>query len=208
VANNNQIYKMSNAGGFKSLNRYYDMLAGNTTWNPWSPDGAYDSLATVTVGTAVSSITFAGIPNTYKHLQIRLSARVTGSTTDSNIVAYFNADTTAGNYPQHVLYGEGSAASSGYSPNDPNLAIGRTPGASSSANIFGLGVADILDYTNTNKNKTVRALSGQDQNGSGIVLLNSGLWRSTVAISTITLSAQSGNGNLAQYSQFALYGVK
>jgi len=182
------------------------MLAGNTTWNPWSPDGAYDSLATVTVGTAVSSITFAGIPNTYKHLQIRLSARVTGSTTDSNIVAYFNADTTAGNYPQHVLYGEGSAASSGYSPNDPNLAIGRTPGASSSANIFGLGVADILDYTNTNKNKTVRALSGQDQNGSGIVLLKysgtltitigAGLTGSTATVGSnkvTTISAGTGN---------------
>ena len=170
---------------------------------------SYESIATVTVGSGgQSSAVFSSIPSTYKHLQIRLCARVTGATTDSNIVAYFNADTTSGNYPQHVLYGTGSAAAAGYSPSDANLAIGRTPGASSSANMFGLGIADILDYTNTNKNKTVRALSGQDQNGSGIVLLNSGLWLSTTAISTITITAQSGNGNLAQYSSFALYGIK
>jgi hypothetical protein len=175
----------------------------------WAPAGAYDALATVTVPSGgVASVTFAGIPTGYKHLQIRLNARVTGSTTDSNIVAYFNTDTTSGNYPQHVLYGTGSSAAAGYSPSDANIAIGRTPGASSSANIFGLGIADILDYANTNKNKTVRALSGQDQNGSGIVLLNSGLWRSTAAINSITLAAQSGKGNLAQYSSFALYGVK
>jgi hypothetical protein len=34
------ILKMSNAGGFKTLNRYYDMLAGNTVWNPL-PSGIY-----------------------------------------------------------------------------------------------------------------------------------------------------------------------
>ena len=171
---------------------------------------SFESIQTVTVGSGgASSAVFSSIPSTYKHLQIRLTARVTGATTDSNIVAYFNTDTTSGNYPQHVLYGTGSSpAGAGYSPSDSNLAIGRTPGASSTSGMFGVGIADILDYTNTNKNKTVRALSGQDQNGSGIVLLNSGLWLSTAAISTITITAQSGNGNLAQYSSFALYGIK
>lgn len=169
----------------------------------------FDSIATQTVGAGGSaSITFSSIPSTYQHLQIRAIARVTGAVTDSNFVAYFNTDTTSGNYPQHTLYGTGASAASGYTASDSNLAIGRCPGASSTADRFGVGICDILDYANTNKFKTTRSLAAQDQNGSGIILLNSGLWRSTAAINSITISAQSGNGNLAQYSHFALYGIK
>jgi hypothetical protein len=35
------------------------------------PFGAYDSLATVTLSADAASVTFAGIPSGYKHLQIR-----------------------------------------------------------------------------------------------------------------------------------------
>jgi hypothetical protein len=84
----------------------------------------------------------------------------------------------------------------------------RTPGASSTASIFGVAVCDILDYTNTNKYKTVRSLSGHDQNGSGYVTLMSGSWRNTAAITSITILRDSGGANLTQYSQFALYGIK
>jgi predicted patatin/cPLA2 family phospholipase len=74
------------------------------------------------------------------------------------------------------------------------------------ANIFGAGVIDILDYANTNKYKTVRALSGHDNNGSGYVNFESGLWMSTSAITSIKLFTA---GNVyAQYTQFALYGIK
>ena len=59
------------------------------------------------------------------------------------------------------------------------------------------------DYTNSNKYKTTRSLSGQDQNSSGEVFFWSGLFNSTDAISSITLL-----NSYAQYSSFALYGVK
>jgi hypothetical protein len=64
---------------------------------------------------------------------------------------------------------------------------------------------DILDYANTNKFKTTRTLEGYDANGSGNVSLTSGLWQSTSAINSITITAV---GTFNQYSQFALYGVK
>lgn len=67
---------------------------------------------------------------------------------------------------------------------------------------------DILDYTSTNKNKTMRTLQGMDSNGGGTISLHSGLYYGTTnAVTSIKLYAASG-GNLNQYSHFALYGIK
>jgi hypothetical protein len=198
MASNNYIYKMSNAGGMSTVTRYVDMLAGNTTWNPWEPAGAYDALATVTVPSGgAASVEFAGIPAGYKHLQLRVLGKASTSSFGN---LRFNGDTTTSNYRFHSLYGTGSgsalattAANAAYFPADMNVQ-------------FGADVLDILDYSNTSKNKTTRALGGWDNNGSGNVALTSNLWMSTAAISTITITA--GAGTFSEFSQFALYGVK
>jgi hypothetical protein len=66
---------------------------------------------------------------------------------------------------------------------------------------------DILDYTSANKNKTVRMLSGVDNNGTGSILFTSILWmNSTDAISSIRFTVNTGN--FAEFSKFALYGIK
>lgn len=205
MANNNQIYKMSNAGGFKSLTRYYDMLAGNTTWVPWSPTGAYDALATITVPSGgVASVTFNGIPTGYKHLQIR---SITRSTALCFGYLAFNSDTTNANYKTHYLTGDGASASSGaYAQSYPGVIYGGAAGFGQSPYISGQ-VFDILDYTSTTKNKTVRLLNGLDKNGSGVIEFLSGLWlNSSSAINTITLSTNTSV--FSEFSQFALYGVK
>ena len=170
----------------------------------WSPEGAYDALATVTVPSGgAASITFAGIPSGYKHLQLRFMARVSGATSLDNLTMQFNA--TAGTaYTTHYLSGNGSSAASSYvSISGSELYVGRLTGASSSSGMFGVGVIDILDYQNTNKLKTTRSLSGQDQNGTGDLFYWSGLFNSTSAISEIKLL-----NNYAEFSSFALYGVK
>jgi hypothetical protein len=74
------------------------------------------------------------------------------------------------------------------------------------ANTFGTFILDILDYKDTNKYKTARSLDGSDANGSGEISLRSGSWRNTAAITSITLTP-TGTG-IAQYSSFALYGIK
>jgi hypothetical protein len=80
------------------------------------------------------------------------------------------------------------------------------PTNSAAANVFGAGIIDILDYADTNKYKTVRALSGTDNNGSGDIILGSGLYQQTTAITSITLEA---NGvNWLTNSSFALYGIR
>jgi hypothetical protein len=211
MASNNNIYKMSNAGGFKSLTRYYDMLAGNTVWNPWSPAGAYESIATTTVGSGgSSSVSFTSIPSTYQHLQVRCflqNNRATYGT--STYLLRLNSD-SGSNYYNHILSGSGSSVSaSAYSDTavNPNDASGT--GVSSA---FGASIIDILDYTNTNKNTTLRMLNGIDINGTiagspGYVSLNSALWNNTAAVTTLTFTPAHGTV-WNQYSSFALYGIR
>jgi hypothetical protein len=76
----------------------------------------------------------------------------------------------------------------------------------SSPNAWGSMVYDILDYNSTSKFKTARTLLGYDNNGSGAIFFTSGNWRSTSAITTVTIYPNTGT--FAQYSHFALYGIK
>jgi hypothetical protein len=160
----------------------------------------YSSIQTVTVGSGgASSITFSSIPSTYTHLQIRGIAR--DASGNNNGYIQFNGD-TGSNYSYHYLVGGGSSASAGGAASATNSLVMQYNNGS---NMFGATILDILDYANTNKNKTVRSLNGWDQNGSGSIFMWSGLWMNTSAISSITLTEA---GNFAQYSSFALYGVK
>jgi len=174
------------------------------------PVGAYDSLATVTLSSAVSTVTFAGIPSGYKHLQIRSIARTNNGANVEDIVAVFNGD-TGSNYSQHLLVGNGSTAAS-YSATSASYVKGVSyaTGTNASANIFGAGVMDILDYASTNKNKVTRAITGVDLNladTTAQLQFFSSMWINTSAITSITIKTASGS-NINTYSQFALYGVK
>jgi hypothetical protein len=178
------------------------LLIGNTAYDP--PE--FESISTVSVGSGgASSVEFTSIPSTYSHLQIRGIARSTNSVTSVNISLQFNG-VTSSSYAWHWIYGDGSSVVASNDSNTTLAYVARGAGASASSSIFGAAVIDILDYANTNKTKTVRALSGHDNNGSGYAWFASGLFNSTNAISSITIKAQ--DGNLAQYSRFALYGVK
>lgn len=168
----------------------------------------YESIATYLVGSGgVADVTFSSIPSTYKHLQIRGIARNMHTVVGDTLRFQYNGD-TASNYNFHSLYGTGSSVAS-YSSGSTNIpAIANAIGGNGLANDFAPFIYDILDYANTNKYKVGRMLGGSDQNSaSGAEIdLNSTLWRSTAAISSIKLYCTTAN--LAQYSHFALYGIK
>jgi len=168
--------------------------------------GDYESIATVTVGAGgASTVTFSSIPSTYQHLQIRVLARMGAGAGPYAHYMTFNSD-SGSNYRNHYIYGSGASAAAGSTTAETKIVMWDYYGGGGTANIFGAGVIDLLDYQNTNKNKTTRNLGGYDANGSGEIFLSSGLWQSTSAISSITLIPESGN--YAQYSSFALYGIK
>ena len=165
---------------------------------------SYESIATTTVGAGGSStITFSSIPSTYKHLQIR-GLTFAATNPNSGVKTQFNSD-TGSNYTQHALIGSGTTASA-YGFASQTFIEGGYTGDASYGGAF---VLDILDYTNTNKYKTTRSLTGNDANATGVryIAFLSGLWMNTAAISTITITHSVGI-NFAQYSSFALYGIK
>lgn len=169
---------------------------------------SYESISTVTVGAGgTSAITFSSIPSTYKHLQIRGIGRTTNSGSTGNPEIKFNGDTNVNNYTLHILYGDGSSAAAYGSGTGGGSDTSITTGNSAGANIFGVAIIDILDYSSTNKYKTVRSLTGADLNGSGTMRVYSNLWLNTSAISSITLTPTS-SASYSQYSQLALYGIK
>jgi hypothetical protein len=160
----------------------------------------YESIATVTVGAGGSStFTFSSIPSTYTHLQVRAFWL---NSANSNNWFRLNGDTGA-NYAGHELGGDGSST---YATSYTSNSDGALFAYASTSTAAGVAVIDILDYNDTNKFKTTRTLSGQDRNGSGLIVLRSNLWRSTSAVTSLTFYSQSGS--FSQYSSFALYGIK
>lgn len=162
-----------------------------------------ETIASTLVGAGgVSSITFSNIPQGYKHLQLR--ANVLTTSAGGGVYAQFNSDTGA-NYTRHYILGTGAAASSAAATAISNLEFfGESTGTSITQP--SVVIVDILEYTNTNKYKTTRSLSGVDKNGSGEIEIISGLWLNTSAITSILLFPSGPN--YAQYSRFSLYGIK
>ena len=182
------------------------VIASQISGRLFAPSGAYDSIATTTVGAGgASSITFSSIPSNYTHLQIRVLARDSRANSATNLVIQFNGDTAA-NYADHVLYGNSTSAVAGADVSQTSAVAIRVAGNNAASNCFGAGVIDILDYANTSKYKTMRSLSGFEDNSSGQIWLISGLWISTSAVTSITIAPTTSP--ILQYSSFALYGIK
>jgi hypothetical protein len=162
---------------------------------------SYESIATVIVGSGGASYAeFTSIPSTYKHLQIRCSIR--GSNNNYQLVR-LNSD-TANNYAYHYIYGTGSAVGAGNVTSTSAMGFTDT---TNTASIFNALIIDILDYTSTSKNKTLRGLGGFDTNGGGFISMNSGLWFKTPeAVTTIRFTPDVGT--YAEFSSFALFGIK
>ena len=197
--------KFSTSSINQGLVKSRSMLVGND-----ADISDFESIATTTVGSGgSSSVTFSSIPSTYTHLQIRGITRVTyGSATVTGWgLTQFNSDTAA-NYSYHAIFGNSGSTTGASGTASTSAMIGFAEiGGTSVTNCFASSVMDILDYTNTNKYKTLRILGGAEGNITDSWLyLGSGSWRSTSAITSITLT--NGAGAFTQYSSFALYGIR
>ena len=164
--------------------------------------GAYESIATTTVGAGGSAtITFSSIPSTYQHLQLRIAG---SSSAVNNFRMRFNSD-TGSNYAVHQILGTGAAISASGSASQSSINLVYDNKATST--FPAVAIVDVLDYADSNKNKTVRALAGSEQNtNDGLIMFRSGLWMNTAAVTSISIFLDSGSYN--QYSSFALYGIK
>ena len=184
---------------------------GSTSLSLALENNFMEPIASTLVGAGgVNTIIFDDIPQGYKHLQLRNIARGSGGGTGVDGYTYtFNGDSTIANGVWHRMWGNGSSVSSQAITTTLLQVSGGVVDGAAGANIFGVGVMDILDYSNPNKYKTTRALAGGELNttsgNTGQMWFVSGLWMSNTPISKITISYGS---NLAQHSRFSLYGIK
>jgi hypothetical protein len=173
--------------------------------------GAYDLLQTEILPSTQAEITFSSLNNyssNYQHFQIRMIARSTRSANNSNYYLRFNGDTGA-NYATHYMRGNGSAMESGAIQTSGTQGVYVYQGltaATSGANSYAASVIDILDPFNTNKNTTVRVLTGFT-GAISRVLLESGLWMSTAPLTSITLDEYYGQ-SFAANTHVSLYGLR
>lgn len=180
-------------------------ISGHLT-PPWSPEGAFDALASVTLSSSASTITFTGIPNNYKHLQLRGINLSNGN--DNNIMLRFNGVSSAA-YSLHAIDGVGSTTgiSGGGSANATYASAGYT----ADGTFPGPVICDIFDYSSSTKNKTTRALGGSTRNGgTEYIAYLSSAWYNTSPITTIEVihGNIAGGKTFSANTQFALYGVK
>jgi hypothetical protein len=167
---------------------------------------SYESIATVTAAGGETSLTFSSIAGTYKSLQMRyIGMDNSGGTSAGALKIRLNSDAAA-NYTEHQLRGNGTTAvASGVtSRNELRMDYGVTQSGSTST--FAVGLMDLVDYANTTKYKTMRGFGGQDKNGTGFIVLSSGLWLNTAAVTTIQVLPESSA--FAAGTTFALYGIK
>lgn len=177
---------------------YKSLLAGNEAFNP----SEFDLLATTTIGTAASTITFSSLDTytDYKHLQLRGVLKTTRADTSDAVSIRFNSD-TGSNYANHRLRGNGSTVSSQAATSTTSAEIGNIAG-NTTANVFSPFILDLLDFRGT-KNKTTRTLIG----AASSIELYSGLWQNTGSLTSVTFIPAVGP-NWQVGTRISLYGSK
>jgi hypothetical protein len=160
----------------------------------------YEPIATTTLGSAASSITFSSIPATYTDLRLVFVGKRDGAT--SNYVVVNVNNDTGTNYSDTQLNGNGTTATSTRNTTADAWYCGTVATIETNPAFFSL---DIFSYAGSTY-KTALSTFSNDRNGSGGVQYDVNLWRNTAAITSVKISAYTGN--YASGTIATLYGIK
>ena len=154
---------------------------------------------------AAASVTFSAIPGTYNHLMLVAMARTDRAAVSDGVLVTINGDVTGGDYAGNQILASGSSIS--VTGNTGNYLCG-VAAASAGAGQPGSFTVDIPRYAGTVLEKILNTRgsfdSGATLNGVQINI-NSTIWGSTAAITSIELTPQHGVNFIAG-SAFYLYG--
>lgn len=167
----------------------------------------YETIATTTLSTAASNVTFTSISNTYTDLVLVINVLANvGNPTDYGIGLQVNGDTGT-NYSDIWFYGNGTSAVPNSRTNSTMINDIQGAGyfSTTSPNV---AVINLMNYSNTTTYKTILSRGNNPSGGGGTATteVTTGLWRSTAAITSVKVFAQAGNfgsGTIA-----TLYGIK
>jgi hypothetical protein len=168
----------------------------------------FTKIASVTVGsTPVSTIDFSSIPSTYTDLCLKMSLRTNRAGTFDYVTINFNG--SSANFSLKTLQGDGA----GGSPASYNRGtfgvnfIGRSDGATATANTFANGDIYIPNYAGSRNKSSSTDMVNEDNVNTAYANMTAGLWAQTTAINQLTITNGTGN-SYVQYSTATLYGIK
>jgi hypothetical protein len=175
-----------------------------------SVPGAYDSIASASPsGTA--TVTFSNIPQTYKHLQVRLNAQVNNSTTGIwQLGMRINNISTGSLYYFGTLQATGTGTNVTANYGDSNsIFLDAAYGTGQNYNgLHGVGIVDFIDYTNTNKYKTTTVVCGANNNSANNNNIIDLLGFQIQTFNAITqIEVFTGGASFLSGSSIALYGI-
>jgi hypothetical protein len=162
----------------------------------------YDKIATTTLGSAASSITFSSIAASWTDLRLVFVGN--SSAASRYLVLQFNGDSTT-NYSMTYMVGDGTTAASSGRTSDTSLYTNNYGGSSTTIPQF--ITADIFSYAGSTY-KTVLCTTSSDKNGTGNTDTVVGLWRNTSAITSVSMQYLTTGSNINTGTTATLYGIK
>jgi hypothetical protein len=162
----------------------------------------YEPIATTTLGSTATSVTFSSISGSYTDLV--LITNVACSTTNQEIYVKMNSDSGT-NYSLIQFNGNGSTVGSLLRTSQAQGNICKVIGPVSAFET--VTVTHFQNYSNSTTYKTWLSRAGRPgtTNAQGTEMLI-GLWRSTSAITALEISISGGT--FSSGSTFTLYGIK
>jgi hypothetical protein len=157
----------------------------------------YTPIATTTLGSAQSSVTFSSISGSYTDLILIINGTSSG---DAGCRVQFNGDTGT-NYSNTLFYGIYTTAGI---QNVRNTNATTIDGLGRLNTTEGIAIIQIQNYSNTTTYKTVLGKGGTTTNG--IFMTTVGLWRSTSAITSIVASLENSR-TFSSGTTLAIYGI-
>jgi len=177
-----------------------------------------EAIRTTYLEADAAMIEFTSIPQTYEHLQLRISCKQDKAADSIDLEIRLGTDggsvDSGTNYygDRMPAYKTTMAASSGGNRNVTKYASQFAAGSNYSQYLdesqYGCGVIDILDYANTSKNTTLAGHGGAAiGDGYPWVHLGYGLWNNTGALDRIAVASDGyGESNLLRGTCMTLYG--
>jgi hypothetical protein len=176
-------------------------------WGAFAETSAFNSIASTLGGN--SSITFSSIPQTYKHLQLRMTLGVTGSTGQSDAAWVRVNGITSSVYFMYRIAVQGGVEGTIIQPNNSMMRLNNVAyGTSASPSGYrGSTLMTFFDYTGSTR-KTAQALTAMAVPGSPHTLSNVNNYIDNIdPITSITILTSDGN-NFSSDSVLSLYGIK
>lgn len=162
--------------------------------------GAYFFINSTRTTATTASVVFNSIPQTYTHLQLRISARTNRNAALDGVEILVNGNT-------YNIETDVQGTSSGVTPGSNNVASGLVCGNTATSNYYGICIADLYEYTSTIKTKPIKSFWGYYTPADNRIGMTSAFYSTTSAVTSLTIRPSTGSSWLTD-TVISLYGVK